>query len=226
MIVSRVMTKNPVLIHPDMSINEIRSLMDKAQIGHLPVMSKNNELVGLMTRKDLVKATPTMATSLDMYEISYLLSKITAKDVMEKKVLTVDENEVVEEAARIMADNAIGCLPVTRGELIVGIITDTDLFHVFLNAFGARHPGLRITLNIQEKPGQLARLAQVIAEKGGNVVAFVTSEWEDLSRRRATIKVAGISREDAEKILKNFDDMEVEDIRYRFRFGLEYFFFT
>jgi len=213
MIIGRVMTRNPIFIHPDMPINEVRTLMDKHKIGHLPVLDKNNALVGLMTRKDLVKAGPSPATSLDMYEISYLLSKVTTKDVMEKKVITVDENEVVEEAARVMADNGLGCLPVMRDKLLVGIITDTDLFHFFVNAFGARHPGVRITCSIKEKPGQLARLTHAIAEKGGNVVAFVTSEGDDLSRRRTTLKVSGISRDEVQSILKGFDDMELEDIR-------------
>ena len=213
MIISRVMTKNPIFIHPDMSINEVRSLMDKEKVGHLPVLNKNNDIVGLMTRKDLLKAGPSPATSLDMYEISYLLSKMTAKDVMEKAVVTVGENEGVEEAARIMADNGIGCLPVLRGKLLVGIITDTDLFHVFLNAFGARHPGVRITCSILEKPGQLARLAQGIAEKGGNIVAFVTSEWDDLSRRLSTVKVTGMDKATLEKIVRDMSDVELEDIR-------------
>ena len=213
MIINRVMTKNPIFIHPEMSINEVRSLMDKEKIGHLPVLDKRNELAGIITRKDLVKAGPSAATSLDMYEISYLLSKITAKDVMEKKVITVGENEGVEEAARIMADNSIGCLPVLRGKLLVGIITDTDLFHFFLNAFGARHPGVRITCCLQEKPGQLARLAQAIAEKGGNIAALVTAEGDDLSRRRVTLKITGISRLDTETVFKNFSDVELEDIR-------------
>jgi len=213
MIISRVMTRNPIFIHPDISINEVRALMDKEKIGHLPVLDKNSNLVGLLTKKDLLKAGPSPATSLDMYEISYLISKMIAKDVMEKAVITVGENEVVEEAARIMADNSIGCLPVMRGKRLVGIITDTDLFHVFLNAFGARHPGVRITCTLVEEPGQLAKLSGAIAEKGGNIVAFVTAEGDDLSRRRATIKVAGISLENAESIIKGFDDMELEDIR-------------
>jgi len=213
MIINRVMTKNPIFIHPDLNINEVRSLMDREKIGHLPVLDKKNDLIGLITRKDLVKAGPTAATSLDMYEISYLLSKMTAKDDMQKKVITVNENEVVEEAARIMADNDIGCLPVVRGSLLVGIITDTDLFHVFLNAFGARHPGVRITCSVREKPGELARLAQAIAGRGGNIVALVTSEGDDLSRRRLTIKVTGMGRADIETIMKDFSDVELEDIR-------------
>ena len=213
MLISLVMTKNPIFIHPDMSINEVRSLMDKQKIGHLPVLDKSNNLIGLVTKEDLLKAGPSAATSLDMYEISYLLSKMTAKEVMEKAVVTVAENECVEEAARIMADNRIGCLPVMRGKLLVGIITDTDLFRVFVNAFGARHPGVRITCSIEEKPGQLARLAQAIAERGGNLVAFVSSEGDDLSRRRATLKITGITLKDAEAVARELDGVVLEDIR-------------
>ena len=213
MIISRVMTKNPIFVHPEMSINDVRALMDKQKIGHLPVLDKSNALVGLMTKKDLLKAGPSSATSLDMYEISYLLSKMTVKDVMVKKVITVGETEVVEEAARIMADNDIGCLPVLRDNLLVGIITDTDLFHVFLKAFGVRHPGVRVTCLMREKPGELARVAQAMAEKGGNIVALVTSEGEDPSRRRVTIKVSGVKMSDVKSILNTFDGIELEDIR-------------
>jgi acetoin utilization protein AcuB len=207
------MTKNPIFVHPDMSINDIRSLMDKEKAGHLPVLDKNNKLVGLMTRKDLLKAGPSAATSLDMYEISYLLSKMTIRDVMEKEVVTVGEDEVVEEAARIMADEGVGCLPVMRGDLLVGIITDTDLFHVFVNAFGARHQGVRITFSIAEKPGQLALLSQKIAEKGGNIVSLVTSEGDDLGHRRVTVKIAGMPEAAAKEVFSAFTDVEIEDIR-------------
>ena len=213
MIISRVMVKNPLFIHPGMTINEVRSLMDREKIGHLPVLDKNNALVGLVTRRGLLKAAPSAATSLDMYEISYLLSKMTVNDVMEKAVITVGENEVIEDAARIMADNRIGCLPVMRGKLLVGIITDTDLFNAFVNAFGARHPGIRLICSVQEKPGQIARLTHAIAEKGGNLVAFVTSEGDDLSMRRLTLKVSGISRGDIESIIRGLGDVQLEDIR-------------
>jgi acetoin utilization protein AcuB len=207
------MTKNPVFVHPDISVNEARSLMQKEKIGRLPVLDKNNNLVGIVTKKDLLKAGPSTATSLDMYEISYLLSKLKVKEIMEKKVITVEENEVVEEAARIMADHDISCLPVMKGPLLVGIITGTDLFHVFINAFGARHPGIRITMNMGERPGQLAKLAGAIAEKGGNIVAFVSSEGDDLSHRRITLKVTGPSRADVEAIVRTIPDSDLEDIR-------------
>ncbi|MDR2079958.1 MAG: CBS domain-containing protein, partial [Treponema sp.] len=120
---------------------------------------------------------------------------------------------VVEEAARIMADKNIGCLPVMRGSLLVGIITDTDLFHVFVNAFGARHQGVRITLNMGEHPGQIAKLTGAIAERGGNIVAFVTSEGDDLSHRRGTLKIEGLSRDEVEAIVRQVPETDLEDIR-------------
>jgi acetoin utilization protein AcuB len=187
--------------------------MDKERIGHLPVLDKANELAGLLTRADMLKAGPSHATSLDVYEISYLLSKLTVEKVMEKNVITVSENEVVEEAARIMADKGIGCLPVMNGHLLAGIITDTDLFHVFINTFGARHPGVRITLNFSEKPGQLGKFASLIGEKGGNIVAFASSEGDDLSHRRATFKIEGLSLEDVKNAAKEIEGAETEDIR-------------
>lgn len=211
--VSRIMTKNPVCINPELSLSEARSLMDKEKIGHLPVLDKNNALVGLITRVDLLKASPSSATSLDVYEISYLLSKLNVEKVMVKKVISVQENEVIEEAARIMADNHIGCLPVMKGSSLVGIITDTDIFRSFIEAFGARHQGIRVTINFKEKPGELGIFASGIAEKGGNIVAFVTSKGDDVSHRRATLKMTGITRADVETIAKSLDNAEIEDIR-------------
>ena len=213
MIISRVMTRNPIFVHPDLSVNEARALMDKEKIGRLPVLDKHNDLVGIVTKRDMLKAGPSPATSLDMYEISYLLSKLKVEKIMEKKVITVDENEVVEEAARIMVDNDISCLPVMKGSLLVGIITGKDLFSVFIDAFGVRHSGVRITLSMTERPGQLAKVSGAIAEKGGNIVSFVSSEGDDLSHRFGTYKITGISRDDVEAMLKTVSETKLEDIR-------------
>ncbi|MDR0878806.1 MAG: CBS domain-containing protein [Treponema sp.] len=213
MIVSRIMTRNPVFVHPDISVTEARSLMDKEKIGKLPVLDKNNTLVGIVTRKNMLKAGPSPATSLDMYEISYLLAKLKVEKIMERNVITVNENEVVEEAARIMADKDISCLPVMKGNLLVGIITSKDLLGVFINAFGARHPGVRVTLSMKEQPGQLAKFAGAIAEKGGNIVSFLSSEGDDLSRLRITAKITGIDKTQVEDASKVVPETEIEDIR-------------
>ena len=213
MIIRRVMTENPISITPDISVNEARSIMDKEKIGHLPVLDKSGKLVGIVTQKDLIKAGPSPATTLDIYEISYLLSKLKVEKVMEKHVITVDENEVVEEAARIMADKHIGCLPVIKGSLLVGIITDTDLFHVFINAFGARKDGVRIVVSIPDRPGELARFSGAIAEKGGNIFSFVYADGDDPGHSRCIMKISGLSRPEVEGIIASLSEVEVEDIR-------------
>jgi acetoin utilization protein AcuB len=213
MIVSNIMTRNPIFIHPEFSVTDARALMDREGIGHLPVLDKNNELVGILTRVDLLRAGPSSATSLDMYEISYLLAKLTVEKAMSRGVITVQEDEVVEEAARIMADKDIGCMPVMRGSLLTGIVTDSDIFHFFVDAFGARHQGVRITVIFDDKPGQIATFAGALAKKGGNIVAFVTAEGDDVAHRRATLKITGVSCADAEAAAALIDGFLIEDIR-------------
>jgi acetoin utilization protein AcuB len=212
MIVSRVMTKNPIYTHVDATMSEARYLMDKEKISHLPVLNKEKSLAGIATKKDMIKAYPSPATSLDMYEISYLLSKLTVDKVMTKPVITTVENEVVEEAARTMADNNISCLPVLRGKLLVGIVTVKDLFQAFIHAFGARHTGVRISFDMREKPGQIAKLSHAIAEKNGSIVSFVTHEGDYLSEMGGTMKITGLDINEVENIFKNAH-AEILDIR-------------
>jgi acetoin utilization protein AcuB len=213
MIIKRVMTHNPLYVHPELSVNDARALMDKEKVSRLPVLDKNDSLIGIVTRKDLIKAGPSPATTLDIYEISYLLSKLKVEKIMERHVITVDEEEIVEEAARVMVDRDISCLPVMRGSLLVGIVTATDIFRVFINAFAARHTGVRITVLLDEKPGQLARLASAIAEKGGNILSFISSEGDDLSRMRTTCKIVNIAASDVKAAIDSIPGAQLEDMR-------------
>ena len=213
MIIKRVMTHKPIFVHPDISVKDARALMDKEKVDRLPVLDKNGTLAGIVTRKDMIKAGPSPATTLDIYEISYLLSKLKIEKIMERHVITVNEDEVVEEAARVMSDRNIGCLPVMRGSLLVGIVTAEDIFRVFINAFAARHSGVRITVLLYEKPGQLARLAGEIAEKGGNILSVVFSEGDDLSHVRATCKIANISADVVKAVVEGIPNAQLEDIR-------------
>ena len=130
--------KHPVIsIPPDMPIVDALNLMKRERIRRTPVV-KDGKMMGIVSDKDLLNASPSPATSLSVWEMNYLLSKILVKDVMTRKVLTVSEETPLEDAARIMADNKIGGLPVVRGEHVVGIITETDLFKIFLELMGAR----------------------------------------------------------------------------------------
>ncbi|MDR0383027.1 MAG: CBS and ACT domain-containing protein [Spirochaetaceae bacterium] len=211
MLVRRVMKKNPVYVRSGTFVSEARSLMKKESISHLPVLDSGNRLIGILTKRDMLNAGPSPATSLDMYEISYLLSKLTIDKVMTKNVFTAGEDEVIEEAARVMADNNISCLPVMRDKLLVGIVTVKDLFGTFINAFGTRHPGVRVSFVMEDKLGQIAKLSGAIFEKGGNIYSFVTHDDNDLYIG-GTMRIGGLDVDTVKIIFENAG-AKVLDIR-------------
>jgi acetoin utilization protein AcuB len=144
--------------------------------------------------------------------MNHLLSKVTVEKIMSKDVLTVTENTPIEEAARTMVDNKIGGLPVIRDGKIVGIITETDLFKIFLELMGAREFGVRVTAFIQEEPGQLAKLTRSITEAGGNFIAFGQFAGEDPTNRLVTFKVEGVTEEELRTLIEPLVE-EIIDLR-------------
>jgi acetoin utilization protein AcuB len=211
MLVGYRMSKPVITVPPDMPINEALNLMKKDHIRRAPVIH-NGKLIGIVSDKDLLNAAPSQATSLSVWELNYLLSKITVKDVMTKKVMTVQENTPIEEAARILADNKIGGMPVMRGDKVVGMITETDLFKMFLELMGAREKGVRVTFLIEEKPGQLAAISKAVADQGGNFVAFGQFAGEDPSSRLITFKVQDLSEDQVRQIVEMYG-IKLVDLR-------------
>jgi acetoin utilization protein AcuB len=124
------------------------------------------------------------------------MSKITVREIMKTNVLTVAEDIAIEEAARIMADNKVGGLPVMRGDRMVGIITETDLFKIFLEMMGARQKGIRVSALMRNKPGEIAKLGQTVFGLGGNIIAMGTSAGVDPSNAAVTFKVVGVDQEE------------------------------
>lgn len=147
--------KHPVItVKPDMPIMDVLNLMKREKIRRTPVVDGHGKLLGIVSDKDLLNAGPSTATSLSVWEINYLLSKIKIQDVMSKEVITVHEDTPIEEAAYIMASNKIGGLPVVREDGgVIGMITETDLFKILLEMMGAREPGVRLTALVPEKVG-------------------------------------------------------------------------
>lgn len=195
MLIGERMTYPVISVAPDMPISDALSLMRKEHIRRTPVI-QNGKLIGIISDKDLLNASPSPVTTLSIWEMNSLLSKITVNDVMTRNVLTVTEDTPIEAGARIMADNKIGGLPVLRGDKVVGIITETDLFKIFLELMGAREKGVRVTAIVENVPGALAKLAQAIAVKGGNFIAMASSLGDDPSNRMLTLKVSGMTEED------------------------------
>ena len=191
MLVGERMSRPVITVSDDAPIMEAFDLLKRENIRRAPVV-KDGKLVGIISDHDLLNASPSQATTLSVYELPYLLGKIKVRDVMTKEVISVAEDTPIEEAARIMADNKLGGLPVLRDRQVVGVITETDLFKIFLELMGARDKGVRATFLVEEKPGQLAKLAQAVANLGGNFIAFGQFAGEDPSNRLVTFKVSGL----------------------------------
>jgi acetoin utilization protein AcuB len=211
MLVDKRMSHPVIWITPDMPVHEALNLFKRERIRRAPVL-KDEKMVGIVSDRDLINASPSPVTSLSVYELNYLLSKITVSDVMTREVLTVKEDTPLEEAARIMADNKIGGLPVMREGHVVGIITETDLFKIFLELLGARERGVRVTAMISDKKGTLAKITKSIADLGGNFISFGLFTGEDPTNRTLTFKASGITRSQIEESLSPFI-LSIIDIR-------------
>ena len=201
MLVGARMSRPVISVSPEAPINEVLAMFRKEHIRRAPVM-KDGKLVGIVSDRDLLNASPSPVTSLSIWELNYLISKVTIKDVMTKKVVTVDQDTPIEEAARIMADKKIGGLPVVSAGKVVGIITETDLFKILLELMGARHNALRVTATLEDKPGQLAKLTQAIAQSGGNFISFGMFSGPDAHTRVVTFKVEGITKNKIKEVLE------------------------
>jgi acetoin utilization protein AcuB len=184
-----------------MSVPDALNLMKKEKIRRFPVV-KEGKLVGFVSDKDLIHASASSATSLSIWELNYLLSKIKISEVMTRDVITVEVDTPIEDAARIMADNKIGGMPVMRDGNVVGVITETDLFKIFLELMGAREEGVRASVLVPDKPGQLARIGEAIANLNANIIALGTFAGEDPSNREVVLKVTGISPEKLRDIIE------------------------
>lgn len=213
MLVGERMSKPVVTIKEDIPIQEALQIMRDKGIRRLPVVNNAGKLVGLVSEKDLLNASPSGATSLSVWELNYLLSKIEVSDIMTKNVVTISEDTPLEEAARIMCDNKIGSLPIVKDGEVVGIITETDLFKIFLELLGARHSGVRVTALVPEIPGELAALTSALRDAGGNIIALGTFSGESEQSRMITIKVEGIELERLKAALEPVVT-RIDDIRY------------
>ena len=212
MLVGDRMTKRPITISEDDSIDHGLDLMRSEKVRRLPVVNRHGKLVGIVSEKDLLYASPSPATSLSIYEIPYLLSKIKMRDLMTKEVITVTEDTPLEEAARIMADRKIGGLPVMRGDVVVGIITESDLFKMFLELLGAREKGTRLTVLAPYFKGSLAQISSAITERGGLILALNTFLGEDPTNWGCHLKVTDLTKDELLEVVKPLV-VEIVDVR-------------
>jgi acetoin utilization protein AcuB len=196
MLVIERMTKPPITITEEVSVAEALAVVERRRLRHLPVLDTEGSLIGIVSEKDLLRAG----------------GQGSVQEVMTRDVITVTEYTALEDAARIMADHKISSLPVMRDEKLVGMITETDLFQIFLELLGAREKGVRLTMLVPEEKGILASLTSEIANMGGNILALSTFMGEDPTNRMVTAKVSHVSTDKLVAIMEALG-MEIVDVR-------------
>jgi acetoin utilization protein AcuB len=212
MLVGNRMTPNPITISPDLSIAEAMEQMRNDKVHRYPVVDKKGKLVGIVTDQDLLYASPSSVTSLTVWEITYLLNQVKVKEAMTREVITVKEDCPIEDAAGIMREKHVSGLPVMRGDQLVGIITESDLFDVFLELFMAQEKGVRLTLIAPYFKGSLAQIISAVTQKGGLIHALNTFLGEDDKTWGCHLKVADISKDDLVEVVRPLV-VEILDVR-------------
>jgi len=205
MLVRERMSTNPITITAETTMTDALRTMREHQVRRLPVLDEQGRMVGIVSEKDLLYASPSSATSLSIYEMHYMLTRLKATELMTSDVITVAPDVPLEEAARIMTDNKIGGLPVLENGKLVGIITETDIFKVFLQLLGAREKGLRLTLRIPERKGEIARITTEIARLGGNILALGTFLGDDSTTAIVAVKLEDVPADEIEAAMRDLN---------------------
>jgi acetoin utilization protein AcuB len=213
MLVRERMTLHPLTVEPTVSITDAHRCMKENNIRHLPIVRKNGRLVGLVTRETLMQAMPSSVTTLSIWEMNYALNRVSVSDVMVRDVITTEEDVAIEKAARAMIENKIGCLPVMRRDTLVGIITDTDMLAALMELMGARQTGVRVTLQVPDERGELAKVTATIAEQGGDIIAGGTYLAEEPLKAIITLKVTHVSQDELVASLHKLVGVELLDVR-------------
>jgi acetoin utilization protein AcuB len=200
MLVRKRMSSPVITVAPDLPIMQALDLMKKNRIRRLPVVKKG-KMVGIVSEGDLLNASPSDATSLSVWELNYLLGKITVDEIMTKNVITVAEDTPIEEAAFLMDENKIGGLPVIANGELVGLITETDLFRIFLELMSARQPGVRVTALVPDQPGELDIITHAIADAGGDFLSMGTFAGDSSENRILTFKVRNLDEDKVHELI-------------------------
>jgi len=171
-LVRDIMTKDVITITPDTSFSDAMNTLRRNKIRRLPVV-EDGKIVGIVTEKDLLSASPSSATTLDIWELQYLLNKLKVEEIMTRNVITVKEDTPLEDAAKLMAENKIGALPVINDDgNLVGIVTETDIFKTFVKMLGAGRKGIRYTFEAEDKPGVIYNISKLASNAGANIIAI------------------------------------------------------
>ncbi len=189
MIVAKRMMRNPVAVDENDSMKKAMDLLREREIRHLPVLRDGEKLVGVLTERDIKQASPSPATALEIREIYYLLDKVKVKQIMTRRPYTVSPTAPIEEAALILREKKIGCLPVVDGGRLVGILTETDILDAFIESMGVTGPGYRLELALPNRPGMLFEVLKLMNDFNVNIVSVATTPHEEPDRKILILRI-------------------------------------
>ena len=211
MFVNDQMSSPAVTIKPNMPFQDALNLMHERKFRRLPIVNESGELVGIVSERDLLYASPSPATSLSIWELNYLLSKLHVKELMTEDVITTTPDTFIEDAAHLMAENKIGGLPVIDEQRhVIGVITETDVFRTFAQMYRADHTGLRLTVRVPDKKGALAELSSAILELDGSIVSVSTLYDDKTSDYVLIVKVEGMDKNQLVDTLETLGDHVID----------------
>ena len=196
--------RNPVTISQEASFFEARNLIHEKGVRHLPVVDKNNILIGIVTDRDIREAAPSDATLLSVQELNYLLGKLKVSSFMtpKDKLITITPDTLIEEAVQLMHDNKIGCLPVVEQGKLYGIFTETDALDHLVDIFGFKQKGTRLTLALEDTPGTMLGILEVFKKHNVNIISIVTPSFMVEGKRIAAVRV---KTEDYNSVVKDLE---------------------
>jgi acetoin utilization protein AcuB len=208
MLVKGWMTTDVITVSEDTPMMKASIIMKEKKIRSLPVLNKKGEVVGMVTDGDLREASPSKATSLDVYELNYLISTIKIKDIMTRHPVFVRPDETVEFAAILMLENRISALPViSRSHALVGIITQTDIFKVLINITGVYTGGFQVAFSLEDRPGSIKEVADVIRSTGGRVVSILsTRETAEEGRHHVYIRIRPLPEDKIKALIEVLEE--------------------
>jgi len=183
--------KNPVTINPNASFFEARNLIEEKGVRHLLVVDEDNKLLGIVTESDIRKAGPSDVDMLRFQEASYLLRKLKVSAFMtpKEKLVTITPDALIEEAAQLMYEHKIGCLPVVEGEKLYGIFTETDAMDHFVDIFGLKQRGTRLTIAVDDKPGAVLGILEIFKKHNVNVISIVSPSFMVEGKRIVAMRI-------------------------------------
>lgn len=207
MLVKNWMSKKVMTIDENDSMQDAINLIKQHKINMLPVMKKG-KLTGIVTDRDLKKASASDATTLDVHELMYLISKIKIKDIMSKKPVTVPFDFTIEETASMLLENNISGAPVVDNDKqLVGVITQADIFKVIISLTGIAKKGVHFGFKVKDLPGSIKEVADIIRNYGGRMASILTSyEKVPHGYRNVYIRSYGIDRSKFKKLLSDLKD--------------------